>query len=46
MKSGARHDSDYCYFCRFAGDGKLIAVRESLDTALAERVLAPAVAAS
>jgi hypothetical protein len=46
MKSGARYDNDYCYICRFAEDGKLIAVREYMDTALAERVLVPPAAAA
>jgi uncharacterized protein len=45
MRSGARYDNDYCYICRFAADGKLIAVREYMDTALAERVLVSAAAA-
>jgi len=40
-KSGERYDNDYCYVCRFAGDGKLIALTEYMDTALAERVLIP-----
>jgi ketosteroid isomerase-like protein len=40
-KEGNRYDNDYCYVCRFAEDGKLIALTEYMDTALAERVLVP-----
>jgi uncharacterized protein len=40
-KQGNRYDNDYCYVCRFGDDGKLIALTEYMDTALAERVLAP-----
>jgi ketosteroid isomerase-like protein len=40
-KQGDRYDNDYCYVCRFGGDGKFIALTEYMDTALAERVLAP-----
>jgi ketosteroid isomerase-like protein len=40
-KQGARYDNDYCYICRFDGNGKLIALTEYMDTALAERVLTP-----
>jgi uncharacterized protein len=39
-KQGNRYDNDYCYVCRFGDDGKLIALTEYMDTALAERVLA------
>ncbi len=39
-KSGQRYDNDYCYVCTFADDGKLVALTEYMDTALAERVLA------
>lgn len=38
-KKGDRYDNDYCYVCRFGDDGKLIALTEYMDTALAERVL-------
>jgi len=38
---GDRYDNSYCYVCRFAEDGKLIALTEYMDTALAERVLVP-----
>jgi len=38
-KSGHRYDNDYCYVCEFNEDGKLIALTEYMDTALAERVL-------
>jgi len=38
-KSGARYDNDYCYICEFDDDGKLAALTEYMDTALAERVL-------
>jgi uncharacterized protein len=41
--SGQRYDNDYCYVCRFAEDGKLVALTEYMDTALAERVLQPPV---
>ena len=40
-KAGARYDNDYCYVCRFGNDGKLVSLTEYMDTALAERVLAP-----
>jgi hypothetical protein len=40
-KAGNRYDNDYCYVCRFGDDGKLVALTEYMDTALAERVLAP-----
>jgi len=40
-KAGARYDNDYCYVCRFDAAGKLVALVEYMDTALAERVLAP-----
>jgi hypothetical protein len=39
-KAGNRYDNDYCYVCQFADDGKLVALTEYMDTALAERVLA------
>ena len=39
-KAGNRYDDDYCYVCQFADDGKLVALTEYMDTALAERVLA------
>lgn len=39
--AGARYDNDYCYVCRFDERGKLAAVVEYMDTALAERVLVP-----
>jgi ketosteroid isomerase-like protein len=38
---GDRYDNNYCYVCRFAEYGKLIALTEYMDTALAERVLVP-----
>jgi len=38
-KAGKRYDNDYCYVCRFAEDGKLVALTEYMDTALAEGVL-------
>ncbi len=38
-KAGDRYDNDYCFVYRFADDGKLIALTEYMDTALAERVL-------
>lgn len=38
-KAGDRYDNDYCYICRFADDGRLVALTEYMDTALAERVL-------
>jgi len=38
---GDRYDNDYCYVCRFAEDGRLIALTEYMDSALAERVLEP-----
>ena len=42
-KSGHRYDNDYCYVCEFSDDGKLTALTEYMDTALAQRVLvAPA----
>jgi ketosteroid isomerase-like protein len=45
--AGDRYDNDYCYVCRFGPDGKLVALTEYMDTALAERVLkAPARAAA
>jgi len=40
-KAGARYDNQYCYVCRFDDAGKLVALTEYMDTALAERVLAP-----
>jgi hypothetical protein len=40
-KAGARYDNPYCYVCRFDAAGKLVALTEYMDTALAERVLAP-----
>lgn len=39
-KAGARYDNDYCYICRLDDHGKLVALTEYMDTALAERVLA------
>jgi ketosteroid isomerase-like protein len=38
-KSGHRYDNDYCYICEFREDGKLLALTEYMDSALAERVL-------
>ena len=40
-KAGARYDNQYCYVCRFDDAGKLVALTEYMDTALAERILAP-----
>jgi len=40
-KAGARYDNQYCYVCRIDDAGKLVALTEYMDTALAERVLAP-----
>ncbi len=40
-KAGNRYDNDYSYVCRFGDDGKLVALTEYMDTALAERVLVP-----
>ncbi|MEP7302428.1 MAG: nuclear transport factor 2 family protein [Caldimonas sp.] len=40
-KAGARYDNDYCYVCRFDVAGRLVALTEYMDTALAERVLTP-----
>jgi uncharacterized protein len=40
-KQGDRYENDYCYVCRFSDDGKLIALTEYMDSALAERVLTP-----
>jgi ketosteroid isomerase-like protein len=37
-KAGARYDNQYCFICRFE-NGRLKALREYMDTALAERVL-------
>ena len=37
--SGARYDNDYCYVCRFDVAGRMVALAEYMDTALAERVL-------
>ncbi|HYE46382.1 MAG TPA: nuclear transport factor 2 family protein [Caulobacter sp.] len=37
-KAGPRYDNQYCYICRFE-DGRLKAIREYMDSALAERVL-------
>ena len=45
-KAGPRYDNDYCYVCRFDAAGKLAALVEYMDTALAERVLAPPPATS
>jgi len=39
LKSGARYDNTYCFVCEFNHDGKLIEVREYMDTDLAMRVL-------
>jgi len=45
-KSGHRYDNDYCWVCEFSADGKLTALTEYMDTALAKRVLvAPSPAA-
>ncbi|MEO7391901.1 MAG: nuclear transport factor 2 family protein [Ramlibacter sp.] len=43
-KAGEAYNNTYCYVCRFA-DGKLKELTEYMDTALAERVLAPPPAA-
>jgi ketosteroid isomerase-like protein len=40
-RAGDRYDNDYCYVCRFGADGRLVSLVEYMDTALAERVLAP-----
>jgi ketosteroid isomerase-like protein len=39
-RAGARYDNQYCYVIDFA-DGKMRALTEYMDTALAEAVLAP-----
>ncbi|RTL71809.1 MAG: nuclear transport factor 2 family protein [Hyphomicrobiales bacterium] len=39
-KSGDRYDNKYCYVIRMAG-GKMVELTEYMDTALADRVLAP-----
>jgi uncharacterized protein len=39
-KAGERYDNQYCYVIRMAG-GKMIELTEYMDTALADRVLAP-----
>jgi uncharacterized protein len=39
-KSGERYDNKYCYVIRMA-DGKMAELTEYMDTALADRVLAP-----
>jgi uncharacterized protein len=39
-KGGHEYNNTYCYVCRFEG-GKLKELTEYMDTALAERVLAP-----
>jgi uncharacterized protein (TIGR02246 family) len=45
LKSGARYDNTYCFVCTFGADGKLVEVKEYMDTDLAVRVLgAPAAA--
>jgi uncharacterized protein (TIGR02246 family) len=41
-KNGEIYDNTYCYVCRFES-GKLKELTEYMDTALAERVLAPPV---
>lgn len=38
---GDRYDNDYCYICRFNDAGEIVAITEYMDTALADRVLAP-----
>jgi ketosteroid isomerase-like protein len=38
-RAGERYDNDYCLVYQLAADGKLLAVTEYMDTALAERVL-------
>ena len=44
-QAGERYDNSYCYVIRMVG-GKMAELREYLDTALVDRVLAPRVAAS
>ena len=39
-KAGQRYDNKYCYVIQMA-DGKMIELIEYMDTALADRVLAP-----
>src|SRR5262245_12214315 len=39
-KSGERYDNKYCYVIRMS-DGKMLELTEYMDTALADRVLAP-----
>jgi uncharacterized protein len=39
-KAGERYDNKYCYVIRMA-DGKMVELTEYMDTALADRVLAP-----
>jgi ketosteroid isomerase-like protein len=41
-KDGQEYNNAYCYVCRFEG-GRLKELTEYMDTALAERVLAPPV---
>lgn len=41
-KSGERYDNGYCYVIRMAA-GKMVELREYLDTALVDRVLLPPV---
>jgi hypothetical protein len=44
-KSGKPYNNEYCYVCRMR-DGKIIELREYLDTALVENALAPPVRAA
>ena len=39
-KAGERYDNKYCYVIRMA-EGKMVELTEYMDTALADRVLAP-----
>lgn len=39
-KAGPRYDNKYCYVIRMA-EGKMVELTEYMDTALADRVLAP-----
>ena len=39
-KAGQRYDNRYCYVIRMAG-GRMVELTEYMDTALADRVLAP-----
>ena len=40
LRSGDAYNNGYCYVCRFS-DGQMVELREYMDTALAEKVLAP-----